>query len=228
MWLRRADTSLAQTIEKHSQPGKLVPRYIDQQRTGLFDEQIFSMSLQLELQLSSDPKLISDDHLGHGQGPANILMPDSYHIARTQNNSFRAVGLVRREERYAGEKMKEIFCSQTNLAQKSHLLQRTTYQFQNYFPSSWMFLGEWKDGLRSGFGILVIKDTSVTTSGGSDHNTKADCSSPVVKTSSSTYQGQLSPLATSISNLVSKRIIISGLFSIHDLFTSRVFETQKS
>ena len=45
MWLRRADTSLAQTFEKHSQPGKLVPRYIDQQGTGLFDEQTFSSSL---------------------------------------------------------------------------------------------------------------------------------------------------------------------------------------
>ena len=70
------------------------------------------------LYLSSDPKLISDDHLGQGQGPANILMPDSYHIARTQNNSLRAVGLVRREERYAGEKMKEIFCSNQSSIEK--------------------------------------------------------------------------------------------------------------
>ena len=68
--------------------------------------------------LSSDPKLFSDDHLGHGQGPANILMPDSYHIARTRNNSFKAVGLVRREERYAGEKMKEIFCSNQSSIEK--------------------------------------------------------------------------------------------------------------
>ena len=89
--------------------------------------------------LSIDPKLISDDHLGHGQGPANILMPDSYHIARTQNSSLRAVGLVRREERYAGEKMKEIFCSNQSSIEKPFNIVDDIPISELFLVSFWMF-----------------------------------------------------------------------------------------